>query len=86
MRIILFLLTNLAVILVASVTLNLLGVEHYLSGSGLNLTSLLIFCAVFGFIGSFISLFISKWMAKRSTGTHIIEQPSTQEEKWLVIQ
>ncbi|WP_293267798.1 protease HtpX [Neptunomonas sp.] len=84
MRIILFLLTNLAVILIASVTLSLLGVEHYLSGTGLNLTSLLIFCAVFGFVGSFFSLFISKWMAKRSTGTQIIEQPRTQEEKWLV--
>ncbi|WP_372742486.1 protease HtpX, partial [Neptunomonas sp.] len=84
MRIILFLLTNLAVLLIASVTLNLLGVEHYLSGTGLNLTSLLIFCAVFGFVGSFVSLFISKWMAKRSTGTQIIEQPRTREEKWLV--
>ncbi len=84
MRIILFLLTNLAVLLIASVTLNLLGVEHYLSGTGLNLTSLLIFCAVFGFAGSFVSLFISKWMAKRSTGTQIIEQPRTKEEKWLV--
>ncbi|SFG94801.1 protease HtpX [Neptunomonas qingdaonensis] len=84
MRIILFLLTNMAVLLIASVTLNLLGVEHYLSGTGLNLTSLLIFCAVFGFVGSFVSLFISKWMAKRSTGTQIIEQPRTREEKWLV--
>lgn len=84
MRIILFLLTNMAVLLIASVTLNLLGVEHYLSGTGLNLTSLLIFCAVFGFAGSFVSLFISKWMAKRSTGTQIIEQPRTKEEKWLV--
>ena len=84
MRIILFLLTNLAVVLIASITLNLLGVEHYLSGTGLNLTSLLIFCAVFGFVGSFISLFLSKWMAKRSTGTRIIDQPRTQEEKWLV--
>ncbi len=84
MRIILFLLTNIAVIAVASITLNLLGVEHYLTGTGLNLTSLLIFCAVFGFVGSFISLFMSKFMAKRSTGTRIITQPSTPEEKWLV--
>ncbi len=84
LRIGLFLLTNLAVIIVASITLQLLGVEHYLQGSGLNLTSLLIFCAIFGFSGSLISLFISKWMAKRSTGTKIIEQPSTPEERWLV--
>ena len=56
MRIGLFLLTNIAVLIVASITLNLLGVEHYISGSGLNLTSLLIFCAVFGFIGSFIRM------------------------------
>ncbi|WP_417534501.1 protease HtpX [Marinobacterium stanieri] len=84
MRIILFLATNMAVLLVASVTLNILGVEHYLSGTGLNLTSLLIFCAVFGFAGSIISLLMSKWMAKRSTGTQLIEQPRSEEERWLL--
>ncbi len=84
MRIILFLATNMAVLLVASVTLNLLGVEHYLSGTGLNLTSLLIFCAVFGFAGSIISLLMSKWMAKRSTGTQLITQPRSEEERWLL--
>jgi heat shock protein HtpX len=84
LRIGLFLLTNVAVLIVASITLQLLGVEHYLQGSGLNLTSLLIFCAIFGFAGSLISLFISKWMAKRSTGTQIIENPKTPEERWLV--
>ncbi|MGS2718160.1 protease HtpX [Eionea flava] len=84
LRIGLFLLTNLAVLFIASITLNLLGVDHYLQGSELNLTSLLIFCAVFGFSGSLISLFISKWMAKRSTGTRIIEHASTAQEKWLV--
>ena len=84
MRIGLFLLTNIAVIAVASVTLNLLGVEHYLQGSNLNLTSLLIFCAIFGFSGSLISLFISKWMAKRSTRTRIISEPKTAEERWLL--
>lgn len=85
-RIGLFLLTNFAVIVIASITLNLLGVGSYLdqSGSGLNLTALLIFCAVFGFTGSFISLFISKWMAKRTTGTRIISNPRTPEERWLV--
>lgn len=84
LRIGLFLLTNLAVLVVASITLQLLGVEHYLQGSSLNLTSLLIFCAIFGFSGSLVSLFISKWMAKRSTKTNIIENPTTAEERWLV--
>jgi len=84
MRIGLFLLTNLAVLIVASITLKLLGVEHYLSGAGVNYTSLLIFCAVFGFIGSFISLFMSKWMAKIGTGTVLIEQPQSAEEQWLL--
>ncbi len=84
LRIGLFLLTNLAVLFIASITLSLLGVEHYLQGSGLNLTSLLIFCAVFGFSGSLISLLISKWMAKRSTRTRIIDQPKTEQERWLV--
>ena len=68
MRIALFLLTNLAVVFIASITLNLLGVGSYLeAGGGLNLTSLLIFCFVFGMAGSVVSLLISKWMAKRST-------------------
>ncbi|TVQ68138.1 MAG: protease HtpX [Oceanospirillales bacterium] len=84
MRILLFLATNLAVLLVASITLNLLGVEHYLQGSGLNLTSLLIFCAVFGFAGSFISLFLSKFMAKKATKTEIITQPRNEDERWLL--
>ncbi|MBR9909535.1 MAG: protease HtpX [Gammaproteobacteria bacterium] len=85
LRIGLFLLTNLAVILVASITLNLLGVGSYLDRSGgLNLNSLLIFCAVFGFSGSIISLFLSKFMAKMGTRTQIIEQPRTPEERWLL--
>jgi heat shock protein HtpX len=86
LRIGLFLLTNLAVIVVASITLNLLGVGSYLdqSGTGLNLTNLLIFCAVFGFSGSLISLFLSKFMAKRGTRTQIIETPSNASEQWLL--
>jgi heat shock protein HtpX len=85
MRIGLFLLTNLAIILVASVTLNLLGVGSYLQANGqLDLNSLLIFCAVFGMAGSFVSLLLSKWMAKRSTGTQIIESPRTADEQWLL--
>ncbi len=84
-RIGLFLLTNFAVLAVASVTLNLLGVGSYLKASGgLDLNSLLIFCAVFGFAGAFISLFLSKWMAKRSARVHIIENPRTAEERWLL--
>jgi len=85
MRILLFLATNIAVILVASITLSLLGVGSVHDGQGgMNLQSLLIFCAVFGFAGSFVSLFLSKWMAKRSTGARVIEQPQTQQERWLV--
>ncbi|MBG12316.1 MAG: protease HtpX [Alcanivorax sp.] len=86
MRIALFLLTNLAVIVVASITLSLLGVNSYLaqSGTGLNLGNLLIFSAVFGFAGSFISLLISKPMAKWSTKTQVIDRPSNSSEKWLL--
>ncbi|MEQ5802627.1 protease HtpX [Halomonas sp. H10-9-1] len=84
MRILLFLATNLAVLLVASITLRLLGVEGYLSDQGINFQSLLIFCFIFGMAGSMVSLFISKWMAKRSTGTVVIETPSNATEQWLV--
>ncbi|AFT70889.1 Protease HtpX [Alloalcanivorax dieselolei B5] len=86
MRIALFLLTNLAVIVVASITLSLLGVNSYLaqSGSGLDLTNLLIFSAVFGFAGSLISLLISKPMAKWSAKVQVIEQPSNDAERWLL--
>ncbi|QIB51825.1 protease HtpX [Pseudomonas sp. OIL-1] len=85
MRIVLFLATNLAIILVASVTLSLLGVGSVHDGQGgMNLQSLLIFCAVFGFAGSFMSLFMSKWMAKRGTRTRVIDTPQTRQEQWLV--
>jgi heat shock protein HtpX len=84
MRIVLFLLTNLAVIAVASITLSLLGVGSYLEqGNNLNLNNLLAFCLVFGMAGSFISLLISKWMAKRSMGVQLIEQPKNASEQWL---
>ncbi len=84
-RIGLFLLTNLAVLVVASITLNLLGVGRYLDASGgLDFTSLLIFCAVFGFSGALISLFISKWMAKRAARVYVIENPRNAEERWLL--
>ena len=83
-RIFLFLATNLAIVLVLSVTMRILGVEPYLTANGLNLTSLLIFAAVMGMGGSFISLAISKWMAKRSVGAVVIENPRTPAEIWLV--
>lgn len=85
-RIGLFLVTNLAVIVIASITLNILGVGSYLeqSGSDLNLQSLLIFCAVFGFSGALISLFISKWTAKQFTNTEVITTPRNAEEQWLL--
>lgn len=85
MRIGLFLLTNLAVVALAGIVLNLLGVGHYLEANGdLNMGSLLAFCAVFGFAGALVSLFLSKFMAKMSTGTKIIESPQTADERWLV--
>ncbi|OZA29811.1 MAG: zinc metalloprotease HtpX [Hydrogenophilales bacterium 17-64-11] len=83
-RIVLFLATNMAIVLVLSVTMRILGVEPYLTANGLNLTSLLIFAAVMGFGGSFISLAISKWTAKKSMGVRVIEAPSNSTEFWLV--
>ncbi|MBI1283998.1 MAG: protease HtpX [Thiobacillus sp.] len=83
-RIVLFLATNLAIVLVLSVTMRVLGVEPFLTANGLNLTSLLIFAAVFGFGGSLISLAISKWMAKKSMGVRVIDAPSNSSEVWLV--
>lgn len=84
MRIGLFLLTNLAVMLVAYVIIGLLGVGNFVSGGQLNLGSLLAFCAVFGFTGSLISLLISKWMAKRTMGVQLIESPRNGDERWLL--
>ncbi|MDP1906241.1 MAG: protease HtpX [Pseudomonadota bacterium] len=83
-RIVLFLATNLAIVFVLSITMRLLGVEPYLNENGLNLGSLLIFAAVMGFGGSFISLAISKWMAKKSVGAQVITDPSTPGELWLM--
>ncbi|TFH73669.1 protease HtpX [Gammaproteobacteria bacterium LSUCC0112] len=85
-RIALFLLTNIAILLVLSLVLRLLGVDRILdeSGSGLNYNSLLVFSAVIGFGGSFMSLAMSKWMAKRSTGAQVITQPRNATEQWLL--
>lgn len=86
MRILLFLATNLAVMLLMSLVFSLLGLEGILAANGvdLNLSSLLVFCALFGFGGSIISLLLSKWMAKRSTGLRVIEEPANSDEKWLL--
>ncbi|MFM9882842.1 MAG: protease HtpX [Burkholderiales bacterium] len=83
-RVLLFLGTNVAIVLVLSVTMRVLGVEPYLNANGLDLTSLLIFAAVMGFGGSFISLAISKWSAKKAMGVHVIETPTNDSELWLL--
>ena len=85
-RIFLFLFTNIAIMIVLSITLRILGVESLLAqnGSDLNLNALVIFSGIFGFGGAFISLAISKWMAKRMTGAKVIESPSNNVEKWLL--
>jgi len=81
MRIGLLLATNFAVLLIAGVVISLLGLDQQTGGG---LMGLLIICSLFGFGGSLISLFISKFMAKRSSGTQLIETPSNETEKWLV--
>lgn len=85
-RVALFIATNLAVILVLSIVLRLFGVDSMLDEQnvGINYEGLLILSLVFGFGGSFISLAISKWMAKRATGARVIESPSNSTESWLV--
>ena len=85
-RILLFLLTNIAIMVILSITLRILGVDSLLmqNGSDLNINALVIFSGVFGFGGAFISLAISKWMAKRMTGAKVISIPSNNIEKWLI--
>ena len=83
-RIALFLLTNIAVVVVLGIVASLLGVNRYLTANGLNLGALLGFAFVFGFGGAIISLLISKPVAKWSTGVQIIEQPRNQDEAWIV--
>ena len=83
-RIALFLATNIAVMLVLAVTASLLGVDRFLTENGLNLPMLLAFSALIGFGGAFISLAMSKFMAKQSTGARVIESPSSSTEVWLV--
>ncbi|MCG7956767.1 MAG: protease HtpX [Candidatus Thiodiazotropha taylori] len=86
MRIALFLGTNLAILALISITFRLLGIEGLLMQNGvdLDINALLVYSAVIGFSGSLISLFISKWMAKRSMGVQIIQTPGNEVERWLV--
>ena len=85
-RIFLFLVTNIAIMVILSITLRILGIESLLAqnGSDLNINALVIFSGLFGFGGAFISLAISKWMAKRMTGAKVIDQPTNNVEKWLI--
>jgi heat shock protein HtpX len=83
-RIFLFLVTNLAVVLVLSVVLKVLGLDQAFAGQGLQYGQLLAYSAVVGFVGAFISLLMSKPMAKWSTGAHVIETPANDAEAWLV--
>ncbi len=85
-RIFYFVLTNVAIMLVLSIVLSILGVDSVLQSNGVDLDvgALLVFSAVFGMGGSFISLLMSKWMAKRMSGTEVITQPRNGTEKWLL--
>lgn len=86
MRVFLFLITNFSIILVLSIAAQILGLDDWLAQNGLpgQLNGLLIMSLIFGFGGSFISLAISKWMAKRSMGVKVIEHPANSSEQWLV--
>jgi len=84
-RIFLLVATNFAILFVLSISMQLLGIDRMLArDAGLNLQGLLLMAAIFGFGGSFISLAISKWMAKMATGAQVIEVPSSMTERWLV--
>ena len=85
-RILLFIATNLAILIVLSITLRILGVDRILDeqGGGLNFSALLVFSAVLGFGGSLMSLAMSKWSSKQMTGAQVIDIPSNATEGWLV--
>ncbi|HET7832734.1 MAG TPA: protease HtpX [Gallionella sp.] len=83
-RIFLFILTNLAVLFVINITLRLLGVDRWVTSSGINFNALLVMSLVIGFSGSLISLAMSKWSAKRMVGAQVIENPADPTERWLV--
>ena len=86
LRILLFLATNFGILLVLSISMRLLGIDTLLEqqGGGINLNGLLIFAAIFGMGGAFISLAMSKWLAKKSMAVRIIDSPSTSTEQWLL--
>jgi heat shock protein HtpX len=83
-RIFLFLITNLAIMLMLSITMSVLGIGNYFTDAGINYESLLIFAAFMGMGGSIISLAISKWSAKRMVGAEVIKEPTNQLQKWLL--
>jgi heat shock protein HtpX len=83
-RIALLIATNIAIMVVLSIVVSVLGLDRYLTREGLNLQALLAFSAVLGFGGAFISLLLSKWMAKMSMGVQVITEPRTEAEQWLV--
>lgn len=83
-RILLFLVTNLAVIFVLTIVARIFGLDRYIAAQGGNWVGLLVFAAIFGFGGALISLALSKWMAKRSMGVRVITQPANATEQWLV--
>jgi len=82
-RVLLFALTNIAILVVLSIAVRLLGLDRYLTEQGIDYGSLLVFAAIFGMGGAFISLMLSKWSAKRMVGAQVIEQPSNATEQWL---
>lgn len=85
-RVLLFVITNLAIVFILSITLRLLGIDSILNAndSGINFNSLLSLAIVMGFGGSLISLMISKWSAKRMTGARVIEETKDLTEQWLI--
>jgi heat shock protein HtpX len=83
-RVLLFVATNLAILVVLSIVARLFGIDRFLAEEGLNLGGLLVFAALFGFGGSFISLALSKWMAKRAMGVRVIAEPRDSTEQWLL--
>ncbi|MCY3621716.1 MAG: protease HtpX [Gammaproteobacteria bacterium] len=83
-RVALFVLTNIAILTVASLTFSLLGITDALVSNGFDPAGMLLFCALFGFGGAFVSLALSKWMAKRATGAEVIDAPRNAGERWLL--
>ena len=83
-RVALFVLTNIAILAVASLTFSLFGITGALAANGFDPAGMLLFCALFGFGGAFVSLALSKWRAKRATGAQVIEAPRSASERWLL--